>query len=143
MSYAMTSEHRLRIPGKIEQVPKACNWVVEVAEQMGLGMRDVNQVELAVDEAVTNIIEHAYGGAATNKGIDIIINASGAHFEVTIVDEGPKFDPLNATNPDPAAVLDDRKIGGWGVFFIKKVMDGVDYKYAANRNHLIMTKKID
>lgn len=139
----MSREHRLRIPGKIEQVPKACSWVVQVAEEMGMGMRDVNQIELAVDEAVTNIIEHAYGNGEANKGIDIVVAADGTQLKVTIVDEGPQFDPLKMTDPDPTTSLEDRKIGGWGVFFIKKVMDSVDYQYAANRNHLIMIKNLD
>jgi anti-sigma regulatory factor (Ser/Thr protein kinase) len=60
------------------------------------------------------------------------------------VDEGPPFDPLNLQDPDPTvSEVEELSIGGWGIFFIKKVMDSVYYQYKADRNHLIMTKKMD
>lgn len=138
----MTAEHRLTIPGELEQVPGACSWVVQIVADMGLDDRDANHCELAVDEAITNIIEHAYGANGADKSIDIIVREDQRGFSITIVDEGPPFDPLRNSDPDPMTVLDDRPEGGggWGIFFIKKVMDGVDYEYTANRNHLRMLK---
>lgn len=135
-------EHRLTIPGVIERVPQACGWVVEIAEHVGLDFRDINHCELAVDEAITNIIEHGYGHKGSDKVIDIIIREDGERFIITILDEGPPFDPLNMQEPDPLAILDERASngGGWGVFFIKKVMDDVGYSYASNRNRLEMVK---
>jgi len=141
----MASEHRLTIPGVMEQVPSACSWVVQLAEELGLEMRDVNHCELAVDEAVTNIIEHSYGAHGADKVIDIIVREDKSRFSITIVDEGPPFDPLQMSAPDPLSALDDRpdEGGGWGVFFIKKLMDDVGYQYTSNRNHLTMVKKRD
>ena len=138
----MASEHRLTIPGVMEQVPSACNWVVQLAEELGMGMRDVNHCELAVDEAVTNIIEHSYGSRGADKVIDIIVREDSSKFSITIVDEGPPFDPLQGQEPDPLQALEDRpdQGGGWGVFFIKKLMDDVGYQYRAERNHLTMVK---
>jgi serine/threonine-protein kinase RsbW len=137
------TEHRLSIPGRIEQVPHACGWVVGIAEAAGLGMREVNHCELAIDEAVTNIVEHGYGADGGDKVIDIIIKEKQDRLEITIVDNGPPFNPLRLENPDPLASLDERAEngGGWGIFFIKKLMDNVDYKYTADRNHLVMIKK--
>ncbi|MEM6281037.1 MAG: ATP-binding protein [Chloroflexota bacterium] len=139
----MANEHRLNIPGEIAQVPGACSWVVEVAEGAGMTMRDANHLELAVDEAVTNIIEHGYGGSGGGRSIDIIVSEDGSQFKITIVDEGPPFDPLSLKDPDPTGKdVEDLDIGGWGFFFIKKVMDSVYYQYKSDRNHLIMTKKM-
>jgi serine/threonine-protein kinase RsbW len=141
----MVNEHQLRVAGKLEQVPNVCNWVVQVAEETGLGMQAVNHLELAVDEAVTNIIEHGYGPDGASKSIELVIREDGSHFKVIIIDEGPPFNPLQSAEPDPLTSLDDRPDygGGWGLFFIKKVMDTVDYEYTANRNHLTMVKRID
>ena len=137
------TEHRLSIPGVVEQVPHACSWVVDIVENMGLGARDVNHCELAVDEAVTNIIEHGYGTDGPNQIIDILIQENPDQFTITIIDDGPPYDPLHNTDPDPLAALEDRPEhgGGWGVFFIKRLMDDVKYKYVANRNHLVMIKQ--
>jgi serine/threonine-protein kinase RsbW len=136
------TEHRLSIPGRMEQVPHACGWVVEIAEGAGLEARDVNHCELAMDEAITNIVEHGYGADGGDKSIDIIVIDKTDRLEITIVDNGPPFNPLRAENPDPLASLDERAEngGGWGVFFIKKVMDNVDYQHVSGRNHLMMVK---
>jgi anti-sigma regulatory factor (Ser/Thr protein kinase) len=140
----MGTEHRLEIPGEMEQIAHACQWVVQVAEEVGLDMRDVNHLELAIDEAVTNIVEHSYGDDGANKSIDIVIDADGHTFKVTVIDEGPPFNPLQIDLPNPADNLDARpeQGGGWGVFFIQKLMDKVEYEFAANKNHLIMVKHI-
>lgn len=129
----------------MEQVPHACGWVVEIAQEAGLGMRDVNHCELAIDEAITNIVEHGYGADGGDKVIDIVVKQKQDRLEITIIDNGPPFNPLRIENPDPLASLDERAEngGGWGIFFIKKVMDDVDYRYAGNRNHLMMVKHKD
>lgn len=138
------TEYQLKIQGVMENVPQACGWVVEIAEQAGLNMRDVNHCELAVDEAVTNIIEHGYGQEGASKSIEILVKSQTDYFSITIVDDGPAFDPLGMEEPDPLSALEDRPAngGGWGVFFIKKLMDDVDYEYRANRNHLKMVKRL-
>jgi len=117
---------------------------VQIVESVGMDMRSVNHCELAVDEAITNIIEHGYGETGANKVVDIVIKQRPDQVTIIIMDDGPPHDPLNNPEPDPLADLEERaeNNGGWGVFFIKKVMDDVRYKYAANRNHLIMTKQI-
>jgi anti-sigma regulatory factor (Ser/Thr protein kinase) len=136
------SEHRLTIPGLIEQVPQACHWVVQLTENLGMSARDINHCELAVDEAITNIIEHAYTGGRADMMIDIVVQEEPDNVAITIMDQGPPFDPLGTENPDPLAALEDRPEhgGGWGVFFIKQVMDEVYYQYGADRNQLMMVK---
>ncbi len=140
----MVSEVRLTIPGVVERVPYACSWVVEVAEKVGLSMRDVNHCELAVDEACTNIIEHGYGLNGADKRIDIVCRDDKDRFTITIIDEAPQYNPLLTPEPDPLMALEERpdEGGGWGVYFIKRLMDTVDYRYASQRNHLIMSKRI-
>ncbi|MFZ4813077.1 MAG: ATP-binding protein [Phototrophicaceae bacterium] len=139
----MANEHRLRIVGEINQVRQACSWLVEVAEEGGMGIRDVNHLELAVDEAVTNIIEHGYQHTGADKMIDLVVRQDPDFFIVTIIDEGPPFDPLQVKDPDPLADLDERPDsgGGLGLFFIKRMMDSVHYEYTEHRNHLVLTKR--
>jgi anti-sigma regulatory factor (Ser/Thr protein kinase) len=136
-------ENRLRIPSLIEKVSVACEFVVDTAQRAGLDEHAVHHCQLVVDEACTNIIEHGYGRNDRARAIEITCGLEKEGFVITIVDDAPPFDPLNRPDPDPKSVLEERANGGWGVYFIKKLMDEVVYQYAGGRNHLTMVKRLD
>ncbi len=140
----MAEERRLQFFGKMENVSDVCGWVVQVATESGLSQKDVNHFELAVDEAVTNVIEHGHRGEGANRSIEIVAVQNDGTFEITIIDDAPAFNPLNLHTPHPHALLDDYpdEGGGLGIHFIVKMMDEVRYAYKAGKNHLIMTKKV-
>lgn len=139
----MGFEERLRIPGLIENVSVACEFVVEVARRAGLDERTIDHCQLAVDEACTNVIEHGYRFGGGDQVIDIVCRKDGRMFSITVFDDSPAFDPLLMSDPDPNAALEEREPGGWGVYFIKRLMDEVSYRYEANRNVLNMIKYLD
>jgi serine/threonine-protein kinase RsbW len=138
----MADERWLRIPGVLANVATACDFVVEVAENAGLDERGIYHCRLAIEEACTNVIEHGYQFNGADKSIDIVCQTYSDLLLITIMDDGPPYNPLSKTDPDPKMPLWDRPEGGWGVAFIKKVMDKVDYSYENRRNHLILSKRI-
>ena len=135
-------ERQLRIAGVLGNVSVACDFVVEVARDAGLDERAIHSCYLAVDEACTNIIEHGYTQHCGECLIEISCLHDDKALTITIVDDSPAFDPLDRPDPDPKTPLIERGVGGWGVFFIKKLMDKVVYSYEGNRNRLVMTKKM-
>ncbi len=135
-------ESRIRIHGVLDAVTAACDFVVNAATNAGLDENAVYHCRLAVDEAVTNIIEHGYGAGGVNRFIEIVCQITADFFTIVIVDDGAAFDPLTRPDPDPLAVLDDRQPGGWGIYFIKRFMDAVSYQRVDNRNHLSMSKHL-
>jgi len=99
----------------------------------------IPKVELAVDEAVTNVIKHAYAGG---KGeIHLTCTREGDTFVVTIQDKGKPFDPHSVTPPDLEADIDSRRIGGLGIFFMKKFMDEVSYRFDPSEGNVLTLKK--
>lgn len=134
-------ERRLRLPGKIEQVRVACDFVVQVAEDAGFGEDGVFQCQLAVEEIFTNIIEHGYNHDGASKIIELVARITNESLFISILDEAPHFNPLTLDNPDPEASLWERERGGWGVYFVRQYMDNVNYKLDGNRNSLILEKK--
>jgi anti-anti-sigma factor len=132
----------LRISAQIKDIATACDFVVAEAESVGLDERDAHHCQLAVDEICTNIVEHGYGRADDERFIDIICQQYENRFVVQILDDSFPFDPLDHSDPDPRAALEDRRIGGWGVYFIKKMMDEVTYDYSQGRNRLTMVKRL-
>ena len=131
------------VPGRFDQVALVCQFVVAGAEKSGFGIDELFQIELACDEACTNVIEHAYGGE--EKGdIRVTWQFSGGAFTITIVDDGRPFDPDEIPAPKVPADpndLDDLQIGGLGIHFMRKLMDEVQFHMDDRQgNRLIMIK---
>lgn len=131
--------HVLTVPGRYEEIKHVCQFVAGGAEQAGLDEADIFHVELACDEACTNVIEHAYGGE--NVG-DIFISwqIRGDCFTITIHDNGRAFDPEEVAGPPP---LENLKAGGLGLHFMRTLMDDVRFTFDKQTgNTLVMVKKI-
>jgi serine/threonine-protein kinase RsbW len=115
-------------------------FVSEAARQFGFSEEDVANIVLAVDEACTNIIKHAYQ-YAPDKEIDIAIVRNNGTFEVKIKDSGRSFDPELLTAPDLRRNLSHHRRGGLGVYLMKKLMDKVEYNFAAgDKNEVSLVK---
>jgi len=136
----MAVERRLTIPGVLERIPEACDFVVQAAEAAGLDERAVYYCQMAVDEWCTNVIEHGYGGPNENNVIDILCVSKSNALTITISDDSPAFDPTALQTDEPSKALEQREPGGLGWFFIRKIMDEVHYEYKNRRNNLTMIK---
>jgi serine/threonine-protein kinase RsbW len=114
---------------------------METAQACGLDEGEAFKVQLAVDEACTNVIEHAYEGQGGPIELSCGLGESG--FQVTIRDQGRPFDPATVSQPDLDAPLKDRQIGGLGLHFMHVLMDRVEFAFGeAGGNMLTMVKKL-
>lgn len=141
----MLDERHLSFKARLENISAACDFVAQAAEAAGLDERGVYHCQLAVDEACTNIIQHGFTEGSDNRHGQINLSTGVANdnsFVIVISDNSPAFNPLTYQEPDPGRNLDEREGGGWGIYFIKKLMDFVDYRYADNKNHLTLHKYI-
>jgi anti-anti-sigma factor len=136
----MREERHLTIPGQVDRVPVARAFVAEAAQRAGLDERAAHHCQLVVDEACTNVVEHGYLDNPGEHSLDVICRCEDDQFSITVCDDGPAFNPLTRDDPDPNAPLEERELGGWGIFFIKKLMDEVIYRYENGRNSLTMIK---
>ncbi|MCP4423311.1 MAG: ATP-binding protein [Chloroflexi bacterium] len=144
----MDEKHVLTVSGRYVEVKKICQFVAQGAASVGLDKTAVFHIELACDEAGTNIIEHAYGDE--NAGdIHISWHVADDMFVVTMLDDGPRFDsdaipaPTTVDNPNALDDLDNVRVGGLGIHFMRKLMDEVTFSYDPQRgNKLIMKKRI-
>ena len=102
-------------------------FVGEVARQVGFSEKEVYSIQLAADEASTNIIEHAYAGVENGR-IEIDCNITGDDLKIVIRDNGKSFDPSSVPEPNVKADLSERKIGGLGMYLMRKLMDEVFYE---------------
>lgn len=127
-------------PGRFESLAGIRKFVFEAASDAGFDEKDVYAVELAVDEACSNIIEHAYGGEGKGE-IECTCNDLNGSLEIIIRDEGQPFDPDAVSSPDFSVELENLKPRGAGLFLINNLMDDVDYKFSNKEgNELRMVK---
>ena len=130
----------LELSADVEELATIREFVVQAGQDLGLGKRIVYELELAVDEACSNVIRHAYGGPG--GAIEVRIQPYDEGVEVVIRDWGAPFDPDAVPVPDVKAPLGQRQLGGLGLYIMRQVMDEVHFEFDAETgNRLIMRKK--
>ena len=131
----------VQFSAKFEFLDEIREFVGEIARAGGFGDKDVYNIQLASDEAASNIIEHAYEGVSDGL-LEISCGMRGDAITIILVDHGESFDPSVIPLPDLKADLSERKIGGLGIFLMRKLMDEVRYETKPNKsNVLTMTKR--
>jgi len=135
-----------QIETRIRNSHAAMPTVVGMVERFGAEHRIpcnvVNDINVALDEMLNNIISYAYRPGEQG---DILVRLTMRSGEITveIEDRGRPFDPLEAPSPDLSAQLRDRKVGGLGIHFVKQLMDDVAYARVADTNRLRLRKRLD
>jgi serine/threonine-protein kinase RsbW len=133
-------KQQLKIQSRTEQLTKVRDFVSDAARGFGFAEDDVSKIALAVDEACTNIIKHAYQ-STPGKEITISITGEDDAFQIRIVDNGRRFDPSTVENPDMPEYLSHYRKGGLGVYLIRSLMDKVEYGTASRQqNEVRLTK---
>jgi len=98
-------------------------------------------VNLSLDELLTNTISYGFADDKSHR-IGVTIELDGGIITVQLTDDGLPFDPFSAPDPDIDAALEDRPVGGLGVFLVRQLMDEVDYRRAGGRNIVTIRKQI-
>lgn len=122
------STRKISLPARFRSLDKVRNFVARAAKECGLESAAIYAVELAVDEAFTNIIEHAYRGESNEK-VECTCQIFSDHLKVILRDCGNPFNPLEVPEPDLDASLEERTAGGLGLFFMRNMMDEVDFQF--------------
>ncbi|GAB4420843.1 MAG: hypothetical protein Kow002_09430 [Anaerolineales bacterium] len=116
-------------------------FVGDCARADGYSEKDVYAIQLAVDEACTNVIEHAYAGESDAK-LEICCDVDYEAITIVIRDWGEPFDPSGVPEPNLDKDLSERRIGGLGIYLMRKLMDRVDYQPSSvSGNTLTLTKR--
>lgn len=111
-------------------------------ERMALGGKLVYTLNLALDELVTNVVSYAYDEPAGDRVITVALAVDGSRLTATLEDDGRPFDPLAKGPPDIDSPLEERRIGGLGVHFVRTMMDDVQYSRVDGRNRLTLVKTL-
>jgi len=136
----MPTDASLKIAGLYKNLAAISDFVTEWARAARLNDRAVYAVQMSVDEACSNIIEHAYTGEGKGE-IHLRCDPIDTGLQVTIVDFGRPFSPQLVQAPNLNAPLEDWGEGGLGLFLMQQLMDEITFSFESDRNVLVMVKK--
>ncbi len=131
----------LIFPGNYSSLTKIGDFVTQAAKSLGFESFDLYKIETAVDEACSNIIEHAYGQEGKGN-IEVSVAAAPDKLTITLIDFGEPFNPQNIKDPNLTGNLDDRDNHGLGVYMMKQWMDVVRFEAEPDRNILTLVKRL-
>jgi serine/threonine-protein kinase RsbW len=139
----MITTRQLVVPAQHDQLAKLATFVAAAAAEVGFDETQVNRIELAVDEACSNIIDHAYQGSAGSIQLDISIEPQ-YQLTIVLIDQGQAFNPDCVPAYAPCTSLDQVKIGGLGIHLMRQAMDDVCYEFNVPGigNRLTMKKQL-
>ena len=133
----------LTVDAKVENAGLVADFVNAELEAMDCPLKAQLQIDVAVDEIFSNIAYYAYRPGTGTVTIRVEKRLSPPAALLTFTDGGKPYDPLQAEDPDTTLGVEEREIGGLGIFLVKKTMDAVRYEYRDGRNVLQIEKRLE
>ncbi len=133
-------QRKIVLPNDVQEVPKLAAFVDEVCELMEFDPMLTMQLNLAIEEAVVNVMDYAYP-PGTKGEVDIEVKADADKLMFTISDSGVPFDPTAKAEVDTTLSAEERQIGGLGIHLVRHIMDHVEYERKDGHNFLRLSKK--
>lgn len=123
-------------PGNYKNLANIGQFIIEQAEEAGFSPSDIYAIQMAVDEACSNIIDHAYGGENIGE-IEIKVKQCDDKLKIILTDKGEPFVPEDVPQPDITSPLEIRKERGLGIFFMRSLMDKVIFKFSQTKGNTL------
>lgn len=137
-------EKYLKVFAKKEELEKVQTFIDTILEEQQFSMQAILQVDIAIEELFVNIVYYAYSDDVeeADRIVEVVCKISGEDtIEIELKDGGKEFNPLEKKDPDITASLEEREIGGLGIYMVKKSMDGVEYERKNLQNIIRIYKK--
>jgi anti-sigma regulatory factor (Ser/Thr protein kinase) len=131
----------LKLPAKLQHLEQLIDFVSNYARELGVEQKRIGEIQVAVEEALVNVINYAYG--EEEGDVEVVCRFDDKdNLVVEIIDAGSPFDLLSLQDPDISLDISERKIGGLGIYLIKRLMDHAEHRREDNRNILKLTVSI-
>ena len=131
----------VKLKNDLAEITRLAEELEAFCEANGVSMDTVMALNLALEEAVTNIIDYGYGPDGDHE-VTVELMIDDGNIQATIGDDATEYNPLAHEDPDVNAPLEERRVGGLGVLLVKKLMDTVSYARTDGRNVLTMRKRV-
>lgn len=138
----MSTHNSVQIANQRSEIDIVRNFFDDYSKENKLTEKTVHDIQMALDELLTNIVNYGYEGTDEHK-IDVHFGIDDGALKVEIVDDSKPYNILEREDPDISLSVEDKPIGGLGVFLIKKLMSHVDYYTEDGKNHLVIIKELE
>ena len=135
-------KHEKTMQASLESIPEITGWVDQLLTKAGCTVKARRQIDVALDEILSNIARYAYPEKEGSMTVEIDMDEETGMLSLTFRDEGIPFDPLGKEEPDVTLGVRERAVGGLGIFLVKKMMDKVSYRREGKENILSLYKKV-
>ena len=132
----------LTVAATVGNIETVTNFVNEQLEALDCPMKAQMQIDIAIDELFGNIAHYAYHPEIGNATVRVEVIESPLAVVITFIDKGVPYDPLAKDDPDTTLSVEERQIGGLGIFMVKQTMDEITYEYKDGQNILAIKKKL-
>ncbi len=142
----MLKKYEYTLKNELAELDTLASIIERLSETHNINPKISYAINLSLDELITNIISYGYGDSAEHL-INLVFEFSGereygAELKIILIDDGKEFNPLEMPAPKTDIPLEERKIGGFGIYFVRKSMDDVFYERKDGKNTLTIIKKI-
>lgn len=134
--------HEMTIDATLENIAVVTDFVNEQLEQIECPMKAQIQIDVAIDELFGNIAHYAYSPETGPATVGVEVRENPMAVIITFMDHGIPYDPLEKEDPDVTLSLEERQIGGLGIYMVKKSMDEITYEYKDGQNILKIKKNL-
>ena len=135
-------EYTLTLHNDVQEVPLLARFIDTISEENAMDMEMSKNINLAVEEAVVNVMNYAYPEGTVGE-VRIDASVTDGLLTITIADSGTPFDPTGKEDPDINLPAEERAIGGLGILLVRQFMDIVTYQHTDGKNVLTLVKKIN
>jgi len=129
------------IKNRVDELERVARFVDDIGEELGLDMELKMNLNLVIEEMVSNVIFYAYP-EGVEADIELLADSDGKELTFTLSDQGKEFDPTMKDDANPDINPAERDIGGMGIFIVKNIMNKVSYQRLEGKNLLTMKKNI-
>ena len=133
----------ITVDAAVENIEEVTNFVDQELESLACPYSKQVQIDVAIDEIFSNIAQYAYGQEMGTVTVRLDAEVDPPAVTITFIDSGVPYNPLERADPDTTLPLEEREVGGLGIFLVKKTMDEMHYEYRDGQNILTLKKRFE
>lgn len=135
-------QEELILDARIDNLERVLSFVDEYLEQMDCPLKKQMQIDVSVEEIFVNVASYAYSPKIGPVTVRLVMQQNPREVSITFIDRGIPYNPLKKPDPDLTLPVETRKIGGLGIYMVKKSVDDISYEYRDGQNILTIKKKL-